>query len=501
MGLLDLFDDPSAQIGLGLLAAASPRADAAGFGQRLMEGVQGAQGMRDAQMKRKMQDEQYNMLKLQEQRAQQQFEMQRDALKEWQGTGQPAPSANTSPLPLSNQLGSGTFGIGSTNPVQPPSMPQSGGGEDQLRRLGSLAIAGVPGAKELLDIYKYKNTPVNAPANSWSINPVTGAKTYNADATKALTIGPNGIERMPGSENIAGLAGDAADAQEAAKSKYDIVKVNVKNADGTFTPTEMTRAKAAIYLGGVSTPQGIESNPPEISSNRGLDLSRVSPQQLSQLSKLDPNALAKGVNRFTSGSGVQYGVGQSNAESDQSKLVADAGGKINDTWLKTTYEPVISNGQNAQSIIDNTGIARTAMRSMGGTGWGTEAKAAGASFLAGIGVASKSVEAYASNAQLFQKASSERLWSVLNSAKGPQTEGDASRAKQTYGQLANTPQANEFIFDLAQANAERDKAKATFFDNALPIARQSGDLSEVSREWAKRMPSIFDMPSMKRWKK
>lgn len=56
MGLLDIFDNPDAQLGLGLLAAASPRADAAGFGQRLMEGVQGAQGMRDAQMKRKMYD-------------------------------------------------------------------------------------------------------------------------------------------------------------------------------------------------------------------------------------------------------------------------------------------------------------------------------------------------------------------------------------------------------------------------------------------------------------
>jgi len=183
------------------------------------------------------------------------------------------------------------------------------------------------------------------------------------------------------------------------------------------------------------------------------------------------------------------------------KNITEAGGKINDTWLKTSYEPTIQAGQAAQSVIDNTQIARDAMRKMGGTGWGTDTKAAAANMLTGLGIASKNSELYASNAQVFQKAASERLWSVLNNAKGPQTEGDAARAAKTYGQLGNTTNANEFIFDLAQATAEREKAKAAFFSNALPIAKQNGDLSEVEREWNARMPSIFNMPSMKRWNK
>lgn len=62
-GLLDLFDDPSAQLGLGLLAAASPRADGAGFGQRLMEGVQSAGAMRDAKYKRDLQQMQAEEIK------------------------------------------------------------------------------------------------------------------------------------------------------------------------------------------------------------------------------------------------------------------------------------------------------------------------------------------------------------------------------------------------------------------------------------------------------
>lgn len=63
-GLLDIFDDPGAQLGLGLLAAASPRADAAGFGQRLMEGVGNAQTMRNAAVQRQLQDLQIQKSKI-----------------------------------------------------------------------------------------------------------------------------------------------------------------------------------------------------------------------------------------------------------------------------------------------------------------------------------------------------------------------------------------------------------------------------------------------------
>jgi len=59
-GLLDVFDDPGAQLGMGLLAAASPRADGAGFGQRLMEVVQSAQGMQKAKMQQQLYQMQFD---------------------------------------------------------------------------------------------------------------------------------------------------------------------------------------------------------------------------------------------------------------------------------------------------------------------------------------------------------------------------------------------------------------------------------------------------------
>lgn len=54
MGLLDAFDTDQGRFALGLLAAAGPRADGAGFGQRLQEAVTGVQTARDADMRRKL---------------------------------------------------------------------------------------------------------------------------------------------------------------------------------------------------------------------------------------------------------------------------------------------------------------------------------------------------------------------------------------------------------------------------------------------------------------
>lgn len=53
-GLLDFLSSPDAQMSLGLLAAAGPRSDGAGFGQRLQEGMGYAQAQQDNALKRKM---------------------------------------------------------------------------------------------------------------------------------------------------------------------------------------------------------------------------------------------------------------------------------------------------------------------------------------------------------------------------------------------------------------------------------------------------------------
>lgn len=188
-------------------------------------------------------------------------------------------------------------------------------------------------------------------------------------------------------------------------------------------------------------------------------------------------------------------------EKDQQKLVSDNAGKVNDVWLKSSYTPLIESKGALSGTIDSINQTRTAMNAMGGTGWGTETKATAASVLTGLGVGGKNAEMYATNAQTFQQAAMTRLQAELQQQKGPQTEGDSTRQAATYAALKNTPQANAYILDSAQAKAERDLMKARFYESALPIASKKGDLQEIDREWAKRAPSLFSMPSMQKWVK
>ncbi|VTY35601.1 Uncharacterised protein [Xylophilus ampelinus] len=135
------------------------------------------------------------------------------------------------------------------------------------------------------------------------------------------------------------------------------------------------------------------------------------------------------------------------------------------------------------------------------TGWGTEAKATAANVLAGLGVAPKSAEMFAANAQKFQSVAMDRLMKKQIEQKGTSTEGDAKRLNQTYVSLQNRPEANDFILDLTQAQANMDARKAAYYEAALPIAQKRGDLTEIDRQWRKVAGSILADPLMQRWMK
>jgi hypothetical protein len=192
---------------------------------------------------------------------------------------------------------------------------------------------------------------------------------------------------------------------------------------------------------------------------------------------------------------------QSQAGKDQQKLTSENAGKVNDVFLKSVYTPLIESKGATVANIDSINQTRSAMEKMGGTGWGTETKATAASILTSLGVGGKNAEMYATNAQTFQQAANTRLQAALSLQKGIQTDKDADRQAATYATLKNTPQANAYTLDSLQAAAERDLMKARFYESALPIASKKGDLQEIDREWDKRAPSLFSMPSMQKWAK
>ena len=170
--------------------------------------------------------------------------------------------------------------------------------------------------------------------------------------------------------------------------------------------------------------------------------------------------------------------------------------ELNKNWVSGTFQPTIDAANAARGTLASIQAVRGLDLQ---TGWGTEAMAKGANFLVGLGIGGEEAQKLASNAQAFQSVSMDRLLKMLQSQSGPQTEGDAQRAAQTWVSLQNTPQANEFILDFAQAQAEMQARKAEFYQKALPIARRTGDLTEIDRRWQQVQGSIMAHPLMRKW--
>lgn len=178
-----------------------------------------------------------------------------------------------------------------------------------------------------------------------------------------------------------------------------------------------------------------------------------------------------------------------------SPIAQKAGEELNTNWIKTDLEPAQLAGNAAQKNMDSIRVLRSTNLD---TGFGTDAKAAAANMLASFGV--KDAEKYATNAQIFKTEISKKLMDTMAAQKGAQSEADFKNIKQTEASLANTPQANSFIFDLAEAKAMQDQRKAAYFSKAAEIPELRNNLPAISNEWRKIEGSIFDLPSMRKYK-
>lgn len=186
------------------------------------------------------------------------------------------------------------------------------------------------------------------------------------------------------------------------------------------------------------------------------------------------------------------------AEAKQTDMLAE-------NWVKQDYNPVIEGRKVADQMMTDVATARAGLKQMGGgQGFFDAHKVQLASVLGALGV--KQAEEYASGGQKFQQAASSRLWVILNAAKGPQTEGDATRAAATWARLSATPEANAYLLDLAEAVAVRDRLKADFYEKAKRAAVASKmPLDSISEAWSQYEPSIGTIkgrdgkPIMSKW--
>ncbi|WP_133434418.1 hypothetical protein [Achromobacter xylosoxidans] len=325
------------------------------------------------------------------------------------------------------------------------------------------------GGPDLLDQLKYANEGAKREAGATYRNPMTGQMEFVPKVGEGMQVvyGADGVPTVrpiPGySAANAGAEGARAGAIAAAQLPFNIAQnrdqqttaagldlVDIPDgAGGTF---KGTRAQAAALLQGLPG-QGM-------SAGGGM-----LPRQ-----------------------GIGYTPGP---------VAQDAAKSINSDWLSNSYRPALDDGKAASDLSSSLAAFRSIPLE---TGWGTETKAAAANLLTSLGIAPESVQQYATDAQRFQSVAMDRLQNALMLQKGPQTEGDAQRAAQTFARLSNTPAANQFIVDFAQAQANQRMRKAQYYEAALPLAQRDGDLSRVDREWRKIQGSLWNDPIMAQYR-
>jgi hypothetical protein len=503
-GLLDFLNTDEGRLGLGLLGAAAPTMQPMNFAGRLAQGMDNYQGMQQQQQKSKfidMQMQNYQSEIDARKLAEQKFAQQQAIDAQWLGSG------TTQPISASPSAG-----VQSAPGIPGSPSPSADGKIGELSRQ-----YGVPkealwadyrfnGGKKIAEMISDRSKPNWMNVNGNLVN--TNDQGFQGGIQGGISAGKDGQVTAWQPDGHGGLVVGAPAGSLDTFKAYEDVKSGLKPIK-VYNPAtgreEYTNERAVVgQQGGNGFPSGYAGGSRETADAGRLAILQ-SEMQNPSLAPADRAALQREIDRMqpqSRASGTQAAPASGSfaaGPSIREKLSGDAGGKINETWLKTSYEPVIAGITGTDDLLSSVRVARNAMDKMGGTGWGTEAKAIGANVLSGLGLSSGNSKMLASNAQVFQNAAMERLQSTLNLAKGPQTEGDADRASKTFAQLKNMTEANSFILDLAEARAQREKMKASFYQQALPVAQQKGDLQEIDREWAKRTPSIFSLPSMTKW--
>jgi hypothetical protein len=382
-----------------------------------------------------------------------------------------------------------------------PSGGPSGGFPFTLNEVAMLHALGGP---DLTNAYKVATDPIKYEGGSVYQSRMDGSTRYIPKLDNGFTLNADGSTSVvPGyiAGNNAIKAGEAA-AQEAVKANYDLLPLGYVGQDGR--PIGGTRAGYISSLNQPSPPPSPMSPNPTMTpasyqptGREGLDLTRLTPQQQAFLRQQNPEAFARGVARFNGGAPVLQ------SEAEKTQQIGEVTGRqgtqneLNKNWITASYNPILEAGRSANSLMANLDALKNINIE---TGWGADAKANAAATLTSLGIAPANAQLFATNAQKFQSVAMDRLLTTLQAQKGPQTEGDSTRAQQTFAQLKNTPEANQFISDFARAKANMDIRRAQFYQEALPLAQQAGDLNEVDRRWNKIQGSIWNDPVLQRWK-
>ena len=130
------------------------------------------------------------------------------------------------------------------------------------------------------------------------------------------------------------------------------------------------------------------------------------------------------------------------------------------------------------------------------TGFTAATQAAAAKVLGALGV--KDAEKYATDAQIFTANATQAVLQRQLEQKGPQTESDAQRIKETGAQMGNTAEANRFLLTIAQEQLKRDVEQRSFYDKWWK-ANKTYDGAEDAWYEGDGGKSLFDRPALRKY--
>lgn len=466
------------------------------LGQGLQSGAQGYQGAIQQAQKDQMEQAQLRLLQGKEQRA---TEMQ-NVISSAFGRPGAAPQGQPMPQQGAPRAAASLAGAPGAAP-QPVQAPRS----KFPLTLEQVSMIKAMGGPDLSGEYKIAHEGFERKQGSTYVNPDGTSQSFARLGDGQTQAADGSVSNASGYVNsVAEIERAKAEAQEGARASYDLVDpTKFIGADGN--PILSTRAGLVKNLGqlpqrgqarpGPTTPANFPVvTPAQQKARDGTRLEILKSELDKTTDPRDRAALQREIAGAGGAPALQSPI-QARAQQGAVDTTIKAGQGLNDNWVTATLNPIQTDGKAARSTlaqietVKNIGLK---------TGWGTEAKAAAASFLGALGV--KEAEKYAGNVQVFQQVAKDRLMTKLSTQVGPQTEGDAQRAEATFLRLANTPMANEYIADLTAASARADANKANFYSEALPLARQNGDFTEIDRRWSKIAPSIWNDPALAKYK-
>ena len=400
-------------------------------------------------------------------------------------------------------------------------------------QIAAMQMAGVPGSDKLVELWKMSREGFKLPEGWYSdaagnVGYRPTVKVSDSGQASITQMGPNGQLTVSAPQGALGTyaqyqainklvnAGtnirEITDANGQKRLVTDLNVLNNVNGLGDLSSVLGGMSQPAPQpapMTGRPRPLGATPDmrvPPNVQASRDADALAVLQDERDRAKNPQDRAaieqeIAMLQKRMRSQGAAAPGMPAGPTQEQQRTQEAIAA--YNKNFIDKDFPAIRQSASDASSLINTIDMASRSLKGIGKSGWGTETQANLANVLAGLGIAPESAKQLAANAQTFKAAAGTRLWEVLNQAKGPQTEGDAQRAADTFAKLSNVADANQFILDVMRANAELTQVKNRFYQSAYAAQQKAGNVNaaEIDGAWNEKPPSLWDRPIMQRWAK